>query len=77
MEGLAARKQTRIESIPEEKAAAKKVKPEVKAKEKKTEVVSEAKAEVTLAKIKEEKTEAAPEAKPCKVVKAKPLKQSS
>ena len=34
MEGLAARKQTRIESITEEKAAAKKTKPEAKAKEK-------------------------------------------
>ena len=68
MEGLAARKQTRIESITEEKAA-------VKAKEKETDVVSEAKAEEekkpeakakekkaeeTPAKIKEEKTEAAP-----------------
>jgi len=52
MEGLAARKQTRIESITEEKAAAKKAKPEAKAKEKK--------AEETPAKIKKEKTEAAP-----------------
>ena len=75
MEGLAARKQTRIESITEEKAAAKKAKPAVKAKEKETDVVSEAKAEEekkpeakakekkaeeTPAKIKEEKTEAAP-----------------
>jgi small subunit ribosomal protein S2 len=75
MEGLAARKQTRIESITEEKAAAKKAKPAAKAKEKETDVVSEAKAEEekkpeakakekkaeeTPAKIKEEKTEAAP-----------------
>jgi len=75
MEGLAARKQTRIESITEEKAAAKKTKPAAKAKEKETDVVSEAKAEEekkaeakakekkaeeTPAKIKEEKTEAAP-----------------
>jgi small subunit ribosomal protein S2 len=75
MEGLAARKQTRIESITEEKAAAKKAKPAAKAKEKETDVVSEAKAEEekkpeakakekkaeeTPAKIKKEKTEAAP-----------------
>jgi len=75
MEGLAARKQTRIESITEEKAAAKKAKPAAKAKEKETDVVSEVKAEEekkaeakakekkaeeTPAKIKEEKTEAAP-----------------
>jgi small subunit ribosomal protein S2 len=75
MEGLAARKQTRIESITEEKAAAKKTKPAAKAKEKETDVVSEAKAEEekktkvkaketkaeeTPAKIKKEKTEAAP-----------------
>jgi len=75
MEGLAARKQTRIESITEEKAAAKKAKPAAKAKEKETDVVSEAKAEEekkpeakakekkaeeTPAKIKEEKTAAAP-----------------
>jgi len=75
MEGLAARKQTRIESITEEKAAAKKAKPAAKAKEKETDVVSKAKAEEekkpeakakekkaeeTPAKIKEEKTEAAP-----------------
>jgi len=75
MEGLAARKQTRIESITEEKAAAKKAKPATKAKEKETDVVSKAKAEEekkaeakakekkaeeTPAKIKEEKTEAAP-----------------
>ena len=75
MEGLAARKQTRIESITEEKAAAKKAKPAAKTKEKETDVVSEAKAEEekkpeakakekkaeeTPAKIKEEKTEAAP-----------------
>ena len=75
MEGLAARKQTRIESITEEKAAAKKAKPAAKAKEKETDVVSEAKAEEekktkvkaketkaeeTPAKIKEVKTEAAP-----------------
>jgi len=75
MEGLAARKQTRIESITEEKAAAKKAKPAAKAKEKETDVVSETKAkeekkaeakakekkaEETPAKIKEEKTEAAP-----------------
>ena len=75
MEGLAARKQTRTESITEEKAAAKKAKPAAKAKEKETDVVSEAKAEEekkaeakakekkaeeTPAKIKEEKTEAAP-----------------
>jgi len=75
MEGLAARKQTRIESITEEKAAAKKTKPAAKAKEKETDVVSEAKAEEekkpeakakekkaeeTPAKIKEEKTETAP-----------------
>ena len=75
MEGLAARKQTRIESITEEKVAAKKAKPAAKAKEKETGVVSEAKAEKekkaeakakkkkaeeTPAKIKEEKTEAAP-----------------
>ena len=75
MEGLAARKQTRIESITEEKAAAKKTKPAAKAKEKETDVVSEAKAEEekktkvkakekkaeeTPAKIKEVKTEAAP-----------------
>ncbi len=45
MEGLAARKQTRIESITEEKAAAKKAKPAAKAKEKENDVVSEAKAE--------------------------------
>ena len=45
MEGLAALKQTRIESITEEKAAAKKAKPAAKAKEKETDVVSEAKAE--------------------------------
>jgi len=60
MEGLAARKQTRIESITEEKAAAKKTKPAAKAKDKETDVVSETKAEETPAKIKEEKTEAAP-----------------
>ena len=60
MEGLAARKQTRIESITEEKATAKQAKPEVKAKDKETDVVSETKAEETPAKIKEEKTEAAP-----------------
>ena len=75
MEGLAARKQTRIESITEEKAAAKKAKPAAKAKEKETDVVSVAKAkgekkpevkakeknaEETPAKIKEEKDEAAP-----------------
>ena len=60
MEGLAARKQTRIESITEETAAAKQAKPEVKAKDKETDVVSETKAEETPAKIKEEKTEAAP-----------------
>ena len=75
MEGLAARKQTRIESITEEKAASKKAKSAAKAKEKETDVVSEAKAEEekktkvkaketkaeeTPAKIKEEKTEAAP-----------------
>ena len=75
MEGHAARKQTRIESITEEKAAAKKAKPAAKAKVKETDVVSEAKAEEekkpeakakekkaeeTPAKIKEEKTEAAP-----------------
>jgi small subunit ribosomal protein S2 len=75
MEGLAARKQTRIESITEEKAASKKAKPAAKAKEKETDVVSKAKAEEekkaeakakekkaeeTPAKIKEEKTEAAP-----------------
>jgi ribosomal protein S2, bacterial type len=79
MEGLAARKQTRIESITEEKAAAKKAKPAAKAKEKETDVVSEAKAEEekktkvkaketkaeeTPAKIKEVKTEAAPGPKP-------------
>ena len=81
MEGLAARKQTRIESITEEKAAAKKAKPAAKAKEKETDVVSEAKAEEekkpeakakekkaeeTPAKIKEEKTEAAPGPKSAK-----------
>lgn len=75
MEGLAARKQTRIESITEEKAASKKAKSAAKAKEKETDVVSKAKAkeekkaeakakekkaEETPAKIKEEKTEAAP-----------------
>jgi len=75
MEGLAARKQTRIESITEEKAASKKAKPAAKAKEKETDVVSKAKAEEekkaeakakekkaeeTPAKIKKEKTEAAP-----------------
>ena len=60
MEGLAARKQTRIESITEETAAAKQTKPEVKAKDKETDVVSETKAEETPAKIKEEKTVAAP-----------------
>ena len=78
MEGLAARKQTRIESITEEKAAAKKAKPAAKANEEETDVVSEAKAEEekkpeakakekkaeeTPAKIKEEKTEAAPRPK--------------
>ena len=66
MEGLAARKQTRVESITEEKAAAKKAKPLAKANEKDTGVVFKAKAEEekkteeTHAKIKEEKTEAAP-----------------
>jgi len=79
MEGLAARKQTRIESITEEKAAAKKTKPAAKAKDKETDVVSEAKAEEekktkvkaketkaeeTPSKIKEVKTEAAPGPKP-------------
>ena len=66
MEGLAARKQTRIESITEEKAASKKAKSAANAKEKETDVVSKAKAEEekkaeeTPAKIKEEKTEAGP-----------------
>ncbi len=75
MEGLAARKQTRIESITEEKAASKKAKSAAKAKEKETDVVSKAKAEEekkaeakakekkaeeTPAKIREEKAEAAP-----------------
>ena len=63
MEGLAARKQTRIESITEEKAAAKKAKPAAKAKEKETDVVSEAKAEEEKkpeAKAKEKKPEEIP-----------------
>ena len=60
LEGLAARKQTRIESITEETTATKQAKPEVKAKDKETDVVSETKAEETSVKIKEEKTEAAP-----------------
>jgi len=82
MEGLAARKQTRIEPITEEKAAAKKAKPAAKAKEKETDVVSEAKAEEekkaeeTPAKIKEENTVAAlgPKSAETKVAadKAKP-----
>lgn len=78
MEGLAARKQTRIESIPEEKAAAKKVKPEVKAKENKTEVVTEAKsivektpAKKTSATAKKVETASVGKVPAAKVIKAK------
>ena len=78
MEGLAARKQTRIESIPEEKAAAKKAKPEVKAKEKKTEVVTEAKsieeknpAKKTSATAKKVETASVGKVPAAKVIKAK------
>lgn len=78
MEGLAARKQTRIESIPEEKAAAKKAKPEVKAKENKTEVVTEAKsivektpAKKTSATAKKVETASVGKVPAAKVIKAK------
>ncbi len=78
MEGLAARKQTRIESIPEEKAAAKKAKPEVKAKEKKAEVVTEVKSAVektpakkTAATAKKAETASRKKVPAAKVIKAK------
>lgn len=78
MEGLAARKQTRIESIPKEKAAAKKAKPEVKAKENKTEVVTEAKsivektpAKKTSATAKKVETASVGKVPAAKVIKAK------